>query len=89
MFPLWEIYPSRSTRVKIKTDLPFTLERYAEGGSGERLLIIPPIINHSWILDMRPEISVIQQFCRKGFDVYMVAWNRDPEQEIGFYSMVN
>lgn len=89
MLPLWKIHPSRSARIKIKTDLPFTLERYIEGGRGERLLIIPPFINHSWILDMRPEISVVRQFCRKGFDVYMVNWNSDHEQEIGFYSMVS
>ncbi|MEN6373255.1 MAG: alpha/beta fold hydrolase [Smithella sp.] len=89
MLPLWNIHPSRSARVKIKTDLPFTLERYIEGGRGERLLIIPPIINHSWILDMRPEVSVVRQFCGKGFEVYMVNWNSDAEQEIGFFSMVS
>lgn len=87
--PLWKIDPSRSKRVQIKTDLPFTLERYIDGGKGERLLIIPPIINHSWILDMRPEISVVRQFSRKGFDVYMVAWNIDQEKEIGFYSIIS
>ena len=89
ILPLWEIRPSKSECMEIKAELPFTLERYLEGGKGERLLIVPPIINHPWILDMRPEVSVIRRFCEQGFEVYMVGWNSNHEQEIGFYSMVS
>ncbi len=70
--PFWEICPSKSERIEISTELPFTLERYLEGGQGERLVVIPPIVNHRWILDMRPELSVIRRFCERGFEVYMV-----------------
>ncbi len=87
--PPWEIHPSKSERIEITTDLPFTLERYLEGGRGERLVVVPPIINPPWILDMRPEVSVIRRFCERGFEVYMVGWNSDHEQEIGFYSTVS
>ncbi|MGH8625003.1 MAG: alpha/beta fold hydrolase [Gammaproteobacteria bacterium] len=87
--PFWEIYPSQSQRIEIRTELPFTLERYLEGGQGERLVLIPPIINHRWILDMRPELSVIRRFCERGFEVYMVGWNSNPGQEIGFYNMIS
>lgn len=58
---------SQSERIGISSELPFTLERYLEGGEGERLLVIPPIVNHPWILHMRPELSVIRRFCEKGF----------------------
>jgi len=87
--PFWEIYPSQSERIEISTGLPFTLERYLEGGDGERLVLIPPIINHPWILDMRPQVSVIRRFCEKGFEVYMVGWKSNHGQEIGFYDMVS
>jgi polyhydroxyalkanoate synthase subunit PhaC len=38
---------------------------------------------------MRPEISVIQRFCERGFEVYMIRWNCDHEQDIGFYQMIS
>jgi polyhydroxyalkanoate synthase len=89
VFPPWEIKSSPSQTIDIKTAFPFSLERYLSGGQVERVLVVPPIINHPWILDMRPEISVIQRFCESGFDVYMIRWNCDHEQDIGFYQMIS
>ena len=89
VFPPWEIKPSQSQAIDIKTEFPFSLERYLGGGQVERVLVVPPIINHPWILDMRPEISVIQRFCERGFEVYMIRWNCDHEQDVGFYQMIS
>jgi hypothetical protein len=89
VFPPWEIKSSQSQAIDIKTEFPFSLERYLGGGQVERVLVVPPIINHPWILDMRPEISVIQRFCERGFEVYMIRWNCDHEQDIGFYQMIS
>ncbi|MDQ3773711.1 MAG: hypothetical protein M3461_04770 [Pseudomonadota bacterium] len=38
IFPPWEIDPSNSERLEMRTDLPFTLERSLEAGKGEQLL---------------------------------------------------
>ncbi|HEX2201515.1 MAG TPA: hypothetical protein VHH93_05915 [Gammaproteobacteria bacterium] len=89
VFPPWEIKSSPSQTIDIKTAFPFSLERYLSGGQIERVLVVPPIINHPWILDMRPEISVIQRSCERGFEVYMIRWNCDHEQDIGFYQMIS
>ncbi len=84
----WGVDASKRHSVPVHTDLPFTLVRYADGGTGERVLMVPPIINHPWILDLRPEVSVVQRFCQAGFDVYMTRWGCDSRKDIGFRDIV-
>ncbi|NIR30473.1 MAG: alpha/beta fold hydrolase [Gammaproteobacteria bacterium] len=84
----WRVDASGRESVPVHTDMPFTLERYADGGTGERVLFVPPIINHPWILDLRPEVSVVQRFCQAGFDVYMARWGCDSRKDIGFHDIV-
>jgi poly[(R)-3-hydroxyalkanoate] polymerase subunit PhaC len=38
------------------------------------ILIVYAFINRPYVLDMQPEISVVQQYLKAGFDVYMIDW---------------
>lgn len=85
----WRVDTSRREPVPLQSDLPFTLERYLDGGRGERVLMVPPIINHPWILDLRPEVSVVRRFCEAGLDVYMTRWHcQGHNGNIGFHDIV-
>lgn len=89
IFPPWGIDASKREIVEIETNMPFSLERYVDGGRSKRVVFVPPIINHPWILDMRPEISIIRRFCERSFDVYMIRWDCDDTGDLGFYEMIS
>lgn len=38
------------------------------------LLIVFALVNRPYILDLRPEKSVVRQFLNRGFDVYLIDW---------------
>lgn len=49
------------------------------------LLILPPFINKFYILDMRPENSLIKWIVEQGFTTFVVSW-RNPTAEHANYS---
>lgn len=49
------------------------------------LLILPPFINKYYILDMRPENSLVKWMSEQGFTTFVVSW-RNPNQEHAEYS---
>ena len=49
------------------------------------LLILPPFINKYYILDMRPENSLVKWITEQGFTTFVVSW-RNPNEEHAEYS---
>ncbi len=49
------------------------------------LLILPPFINKYYILDMRPENSMIKWLVSKGFSVFVASW-KNPTADYACYS---
>jgi polyhydroxyalkanoate synthase len=46
----------------------------AKAGAGKPILIVASLINRYYVLDLLPELSVISQLTRRGFDVYVLDW---------------
>src|SRR5437868_2402044 len=46
---------------------------------GPPLLLVFALVNRSYILDLLPGKSVVQQFLKRGFDVYMIDWGTPTE----------
>lgn len=60
-------------------DGPVTLRRYRDPDGSDRefatpLLMVFALVNRPYVLDLLPHKSVIRQFLRSGFDVYLVDW---------------
>src|ERR1700758_2861833 len=54
-----------------------TLRAYTPAGQGSPVvLIIPAPIKRAYIWDLAPEASVVQQFVRDGFGVYLAQWEQ-------------
>jgi polyhydroxyalkanoate synthase len=68
--------------------LGFKLLHYIPQGAsdGEKMIIIPHIINRPYLLDIQPEFSIVKRFCEGGFDVFMIDWGYSGAQhpEISF-----
>ncbi len=54
--------------------LGFRLLKYRDGSNGKKLLIIPPVVNRPYILDLNKDVSVVKALLDRGFDVYMADW---------------
>lgn len=52
----------------------FTLYSYAKKDAKTPLLIVNPLINGSYILDLLPEISLIRHWSKKNIAVYLIEW---------------
>ncbi len=53
----------------------FKLLKYAKQKDNKKiLLIVPHIINRPYILDLNEDVSVIKEFIKNGFPVYMIDW---------------
>lgn len=52
--------------VRYRNDSPVSLR--------EPLVICPALVNRPYILDLRPDRSVVRQLLRAGFDVYLIDW---------------
>lgn len=88
LYPAWRVDTSETRTLTVESDQPFVVERYIDSGNGERILILPPVINEPWILDLRPEVSVVQRFCERNLDVYMVRWSCETKRDVGLLDLV-
>jgi len=49
----------------------------------EPLLLCYALINRPYILDLQPERSVVQQYLKRGFDVYLIDWGSPADIDRG------
>jgi polyhydroxyalkanoate synthase len=58
----------------------------ARGGARAPILVVASLINRYYVLDLLPELSVIDRLCRRGFDVFVLDWKApgDDGPERGF-----
>lgn len=73
--PIFSVGNTPFDCLNIDEETGFRLVKYNTGA--DDLLIVPSIVNRSYILDLNGDVSVIQQFCknRKGhFGVYKIEW---------------
>lgn len=67
--------PSESPSRIVFTEPALTLRAYAGARTASpAVLIIPAPIKRAYIWDLAPDASVIQQFVRSGFGVYLAQW---------------
>ena len=60
------------------------LDCRAEGSDGPPVLIVPSLINRSYILDFTPRTSVIRGLSRRQVSPFMVDWGEPGEEESQF-----
>lgn len=65
----------------------FRLVRYNAGK--DDILVLPSIINRSYILDLNRDVSVIQQFCRRQFGVYKIEWEYFHNEDVSLSDYIN
>lgn len=53
---------------------------YDCGGCGQPVLLVPSMINKSYILDLAPDVSLVQHLKDEGFHVFMMDWG-EPDGE--------
>jgi len=73
--PIFSVGVTPSVCLDIDEKTGFRLVNYTAGK--DDILIVPSIVNRSYILDLNKDVSVVQQFCRSRksrFGVYMVEW---------------
>jgi polyhydroxyalkanoate synthase len=52
--------------------------------NGTPLLVVPSLINRAYILDLKPELSLLRHLAGLGFRPLLVDWDRPGAQERGF-----
>ena len=52
--------------------------------NGPPLLVVPSLINRAYILDLKPELSLLRHLAGLGFRPLLVDWDRPGAQERGF-----
>ncbi len=70
-----EVWPSK--RDTVDEEGIFSLVRYrpvTQAKYRTPILVVYAFINRPYVLDLQPEISVVQQYLRAGFEVYMIDW---------------
>jgi len=66
-------FANRSEVVGVHEGVP--LLRYAAKAPRKgSLLVVASLINRAYVLDLLDGISVVDGFCKKGFDVYVLDW---------------
>lgn len=69
-----------------------TLRKYSSDNSSKLpILILPSVINRSFVLDLLPEKSLVRYYIQNGHDVYMLDWGvpESHEQYLSFESLLN
>lgn len=67
------------------------LRKYkAQDSKAHPILILPSVINRSFVLDLLPEKSLIRNFLAHGHDVYLIDWGvpQSHEQDLTFESLL-
>jgi polyhydroxyalkanoate synthase len=70
--------PGPATAHEVVGDGPLArLVRYRGRGPAQRgaVVVVASLINRYYVLDLLPELSVIDKLCGRGFDVYVLDWN--------------
>jgi polyhydroxyalkanoate synthase len=71
----WIAGPATPHRVHSESRLARLLHYPARGpAKAAPILIVSSLINRYYVLDLLPEISVIDQLCGRGFDVWVLDW---------------
>lgn len=94
---LKNIYPSinevASTPFRVlETAGSLTLRKYsADSASKLPILLLPSVINRSFVLDLLPEKSLIKSYLQNGHDVYMIDWGvpHSHEQYLSFENLLS
>jgi len=71
-FPVFSVERTPFTCLDVDKKTGFRLVKYSKGI--ENILIVPSLVNRSYILDLNKDVSVIQQFCRRHFGVFKIEW---------------
>jgi polyhydroxyalkanoate synthase len=66
--------PATAHRIIEEHPLARLLHYPAATSPGKPILIVASLINRYYVLDLLPELSVIAQLNRRGFDVYVLDW---------------
>lgn len=66
--------PATPHELLAETPLARLLHYPAAQAPGKPILIVASLINRYYVLDLLPELSVIAQLNRRGFDVYVLDW---------------
>lgn len=67
------------------------LRKYPSASSSRLpLLILPSVINRSFVLDLLPEKSLVRHFMAQGHDVYLIDWGipQSHEQHLSFENLI-
>lgn len=54
------------------------------GGEGPPVLLIPSLINPSWVLDMEPQRSLVRDLRRRGHRCFLLDWGEPAGKELSF-----
>ena len=87
-FAVGETVATTKGAVVLKTRM-FELIHYAPQTPTVRqvpLLMVPPVINKYYIMDIAPGRSMIEYFVQQGQQVFVISW-RNPEAEQGHFDL--
>lgn len=60
------------------------MQRTRRRGQGPALIVVPSLINRSYILDLTAEASFLRHLAGRGLDPFLVDWGAPGERERGF-----
>ncbi|QCI80093.1 alpha/beta fold hydrolase [Hankyongella ginsenosidimutans] len=54
------------------------------GGDGPPVLLVPSLINPSWVLDLEPRRSLVRDLRQRGHRCFLIDWGEPTGEELGF-----
>lgn len=54
------------------------------GGEGQPVLLVPSLINPSWVLDLEPQRSLVRDLRRRGHRCFLLDWGEPTGEELSF-----